>query len=267
MRRAYDRRDAYETLAMISKSLWPSVICPEGCSVQECMSCSCPDCRDHVCSGVSWWVRDVPYKEMAMVEFLKDILVSKDEVDAKAVSMYKDGIAVIETLVAELKKAEEAIRTGGREALEDVRKSFHGKHMELAKQSVKILVGSEGPAAMLGMILKGAETNMRNIGKGLFSIRRTSKDPLFEKAYDIALRGVSVFTGLDIDGASELLKDYQGFLKNWKGQPYTSEGEFILKIASYGSFMAMMLGRPIPVWTLEDERKVKPDITDMGEHC
>jgi len=267
MRRAYDRRDAYETLAMISKSLWPSVICPEGCSVQECISCSCPDCRGHVCSGVSWWVRDIPFKEQPMGEFLKEYLASTDETTAKAVAMYKDGIAIMDNLVEELKKAEQALKAGDRAALEEVRKVFHGKHMELAQLSVKILIGSEGPAAMLGLIMKGAEINMRNIGKGLFTIRQASKDPLFEKAYELALKGISVFTTVDIDGAKPLLKDFDEFVASWKERPYTSEGEFILKIASYGSFLAMMLERPIPIWTLEDERKVKPKITEMGEHC
>jgi len=272
MRRAYDRHDAYETLAMISKSLWPSVICSCGCTVQECISCSCPDCRDDVCAGLAWGVRDIPYKGAMLVEFVKSTLKAAESKKAsketvQAVELYQTGLKHLDGLMQYLKKVDTALRAGDTGKIEEIRKEYHELHVVLGRLSVQMLVKAQGPVALLGLILNGYESNLKNIGKGMFLVRNANIDPLYPKALEIVLESIRVVKELDIEAAKALVKLVEDVRAVWKAAPYYSGREYLLKMATYGGNLARMLERPVPVWTLEDEQKAKPTIQMGGERC
>jgi hypothetical protein len=272
MRRAFDRQDAYNTLAMISKSLWPSVICSCGCTVQECVSCACPDCRDEVCSGLSWGIRDLSFTTEKLSEVVSKILNAPDPSKvspsaSQTIELYKKGLKQMKALIELLRKVDKALRAKDSEKIEAVRKDFHAAHQELAKLAIQVIVKSEGPDAVLGLVLNGAEANLENIGKGMFSVRNADMDPLYPKALEIVLEGVTVFSDMDIEGSRRLVKLVEDVRTVWKAAPYYSGREYVLKMATHGGHLARMLERPMPVWTFEDEKRSHPTISMGGERC
>jgi ArsR family metal-binding transcriptional regulator len=272
MRRAYDRQDAYATLAMISRSLWPSVICICGCTVQECVSCACPDCRDEVCAGLVWGIRDVPFRTVKLSDAVRAALKRAEGAKAPASSIeaagiYSKGMKQMMALVEIYKKADKALRAKDSDKIEAIRKTFHESHSELAKLAVQLIVKSQGPDTVLGLVLNGIEANLENIGKGMFSVRNADMDPLYPKALEIVLEATKVISELDVEGAKDLVKLVENLRSVWKAAPYYQGREYVLKMATYGGHLARMLDRPMPDWTLEDEKKAQPQVPKGGERC
>jgi len=170
-------------------------------------------------------------------------------------------------LVEIYKKADKALKAKDTEKIEAIRKTFHEAHSELAKLAVQLIVKSQGPDTVLGLVLNGIEANLENIGKGMFSVRNADMDPLYPKALEIVLEATKVISELDVEGARKLVKLVEDIRSIWKAAPYYQGREYVLKMATFGGHLARMLDRPMPDWTLEDEKKAQPQVPKGGPQC
>jgi ArsR family metal-binding transcriptional regulator len=242
MRRAFDREDAYKTLALISRSLWPAVICSCGCSVLECMGCMGEECRDKICAGIEWGLKRSKYEIKPLYEVL-------DKCGDKRMDEILEDL---DNVVATFRKVDQINREGEYTKTEKYRESLHKELRDVTTLGTKMIVEAEMKDAICGLAMQSLEMSLRSIGEALLSVRENAKQDLYNASADLAFESYRAFRNKDVQEAKEIIKESGELREKWVSAK-NKYSLHILKLITYSSFIACMISRPTPLVTEGNE--------------
>ena len=256
VRRARDKMDAVETIRLVSRSLWGSIICSCcGNSGVDCASGGCEDCLTRVCPVIGGGPPDptvtsrVPFKQttaLTIFERVKELQSSLYFQDGSR--CIDEAVEIFERLTDEVLKGSLSLK------LLDLAR---GKLNEANRLAIRFIV--ETPRmedATIGLILAGVSLDVSRAIEGLGMLAKEAsfipaelKD-LTRKAVEIVGKAYQAYRRGDLNLSKWARDEYMSFRERWMKffkEPYEKNILVAIeKIAVNGFYIARLLTKPLP---------------------
>lgn len=256
VRRARDKIDAIETIRLVSRSLWGSIICSCcGNSGVDCASGGCEDCLTRVCPVIGGGPPDPAITSRAPLKQTTASTIFERVKELPSGIYFQDGSRRVDEAVEIVERlADEVLRGPVNLNLLDLAKE---KLNEANKLAIRFIV--ETPRvedATIGLILAGASLDVSRVVDGLSMLAKEAgsmpaelKD-LFMRAIEIVGKAYQAYRRVDLILSEWARNEYMGLrgrlMKLFK-EPYErSVLVAIEKIAVNGFYIARLLTKPLP---------------------
>ncbi len=257
VRQAKDRKDAIQTVRLVSRSLWGAIICSCcGNAGVDCASGGCEDCVTRVCPVIGGGPPD-------------PTVASRGPIQQTTASTIFDRVRYLDTKeyfeegATQLDKAVEIFGEASFKFLEKqvvdraALKLIEEKIAQVNKSAIKFIV--ETPSvydAAIGLILSGVAMDLTRMVNGL-EIVTSSKEALSPKLREFFLEAVSIateaynsFRVVDFEKAKRIADRYTRFRKRWtEAFKKMSEKKVLAgieKISINGFYISRLLVKPLP---------------------
>jgi len=255
VRRAVDKKDAVDTIRLISRSLWGAIICSCcGNAGVDCASGGCEDCLTKVCPVIAGGPPDPTGSKLAPMEQTTASTIFDRAKALPTGSYFYEGSKLLdEALEMVMKVAERTKRSPNMKLIEKAQQRIG----EANKLAIRFVV--ETPRvqdATIGLILAGVALDVTRMveavsmltqQKGLIS--NELKD-LLRQAIAIATQAYGAYRTANADQAKQAIDKYTTFRKTWTDAfRKSSEKEALVaveKLAVNGFYIARLLTKPLP---------------------
>jgi len=256
VRKAKDKNDAIQTIRLVSRSLWASIICSCcGNAGVDCASGGCEDCLTKVCPVLAGGPPDPMASTKAPTGQTTGSTIFDRAKKLETGKLFEKGFQ-------DLDQAMDALRKSGQELSEG---NFDSKSIDLLTEklaeanNLAIRFVVETPRvqdATIGLILAGVTLDITRMSEGLATLIH-SKRPIEKELRNILIEAISIaeqayksLRTVNPDQAKQITSRYAEFRKEWAKSFREKENRDSLvaieKIATNGFYIARLLTKPLP---------------------
>jgi len=256
VRRARDKKDAVETIRLISRSLWGAIICSCcGNAGVDCASGGCEDCLTRVCPVIAGGPPDPTGSKPGPTEQTTASTIF-DRAKALPTSSYFDeGSERLDEALEIVMEIGERMLKGSPDMklIERARQ----KISEVNKLAIRFVV--ETPRvqdATIGLILAGVALDVNRMAEAVNMLAQQKTlisnelKNLLRRAVEVATEAYWAYREVNADQAKRAIDKYTTFRKKWTDAfRESSEKEALVaveKLAVNGFYIARLLTKPLP---------------------
>ena len=256
VRKAKDRNDAIQTIRLVSRTLWASIICSYcGNAIVDCAAGVCENCLTKVCPALAGGPPD-PNGSIALLTDQTTVSAIFDRAKKLKTGKYLNkGFRDLDFANTTIKKAYQDLLNG--QFSIKLINSINKKLVEANNSAIHFVeTTSQVQDATIGLILAGVTLDTFRISDGLASLIQLKKpiqgelSSLLTQAVKIAEQAYQSLREVDPDQAKQSTIKFMEFMKEWtiscrEKQNYDSMIA-IEKIAINGSYIARLSTKPLP---------------------
>lgn len=256
VRRAKDRKDAVETIRLMSRSLWGAIICSCGNAGVDCASGGCKDCLTRGCPVIAGGPPDSTGSRFGPTERTTTSAILDRAKALPAGNHFDEENKRLDEALEILKEATETILKGAPST--KLNDSARQRISEVNKLAIRFIV--ETPKvqdAAIGLVLAGVALDVTRMAEAVstltqqrITISNELKDLLI-RAIEVATQGYRAYRATDVDQARQVMDKYTVFKRKWTDAfKKSSEKEALVaaeKLAVNGFYIARLLTKPFPV--------------------
>jgi ArsR family metal-binding transcriptional regulator len=240
MRRADDKEDALNTLAIISKMLTPARLCSCNNTLVDCFGGACKICAEGECAALID-ATDIEEGYKGEGYTLEQILIN---IDMSNNPHLEENFKLLDDIVFEIHKIHEDILSQNEIDVDSNAKTI-GELLKKIKRNCTehLLSTTEIKSSLVALTQYGITCDLMRANEAILNLKDHKDDPLYEKAVDILFDAYSAFSKKDIEKTNDIQNNYSELLRAWKEDNGPID---IVKIAANGFYISRVLGKPVP---------------------
>ncbi len=254
VRRARDKKDAIETIRLISRILWGAIICSCGNAAVDCASGGCENCLTTVCPVIAGGPPEPTGSTLHPSEQITASTISDKAKTLSSGSYFEEGSKRLdEALEFVIEFAQRLVK-----GLLDM-KLIEGAHQRIAevnRLATRFII--ETPRvqdASIGLILAGVALDVTRMTEAVGTIAQQKnlsgeQVELLKESIEIIKQAYSAYRAGRTDQAKQAINKYKTFRKKWSNSfRKTAEKEALVaveKLATNGFYIARLMRKPLP---------------------